>query len=90
MAFQIAGAMVFKESISSQAGPQILEPVLRSEILCQDTAMGDIMGDLQTRRAIIMGMDSEGIIKDQSESAFGWNAQLFFNFQGLSLVKVKI
>jgi elongation factor G len=30
------------------------------EILCGDSAMGDIMGDLQTRRAIIMGMDSEG------------------------------
>lgn len=59
MAFQIAGTMAFKEAFH-QAGPQILEPVYELEILCQDTAMGDIMGDLQTRRAIIMGMDSEG------------------------------
>lgn len=62
MAFQIAGTMAFKDSFHT-AAPQILEPVYELEILCQDEAMGDIMGDLQTRRAIILGMDSEGHYK---------------------------
>ncbi|MBK7358630.1 MAG: elongation factor G [Saprospiraceae bacterium] len=62
MAFQIAGTMAFKEAFHS-AGAQILEPVYELEILCGDDAMGDIMGDLQTRRAIILGMDSEGHYK---------------------------
>ncbi|MBK6545490.1 MAG: elongation factor G [Saprospiraceae bacterium] len=62
MAFQIAGTMAFKEAFHS-SGAQILEPVYELVILCQDEAMGDIMGDLQTRRAIILGMDSEGHYK---------------------------
>lgn len=59
MAFQIAGAQAFKEAFV-HAAPQILEPIYDLEILCSDDVMGDIMGDLQTRRAMIMGMDSEG------------------------------
>ena len=59
MAFQIAGTMAFKNNFQN-AGPQLLEPIYDLEVLCADTVMGDIMGDLQTRRAIIMGMDSEG------------------------------
>ncbi|MBK6822095.1 MAG: elongation factor G [Saprospiraceae bacterium] len=59
MAFQIAGTMAFKEAFQ-HAGAQIMEPVYDLEILCSDEVMGDIMGDLQTRRAIIMGMDSDG------------------------------
>jgi elongation factor G len=59
MAFQIASAMCFKEAFE-QANPQILEPLYDLTILCSDEVMGDIMGDLQTRRAIIMGMDSDG------------------------------
>ena len=59
MAFQIAGTMAFKESFQ-HAAAQIMEPVYDLEILCLDDVMGDIMSDLQTRRAIIMGMDSDG------------------------------
>lgn len=59
MAFQIAGTMAFKNNFQN-AGPQLLEPIYDLEVLCGDTVMGDIMGDLQTRRAIIMGMDSDG------------------------------
>lgn len=59
MAFQIAGTMAFKNNFQN-AGPQLLEPIYDLEVLCGDTMMGDIMGDLQTRRAIIMGMDSDG------------------------------
>ena len=39
---------------------QILEPIYDVEITTNDEYMGDVMGDLQTRRAIIMGMDSDG------------------------------
>ncbi|HRI00966.1 MAG TPA: elongation factor G [Saprospiraceae bacterium] len=59
MAFQIAGTMAFKDAFH-QAGAQLLEPVYDLTILCSDTHTGDIMGDLQTRRSIIMGMDTEG------------------------------
>jgi elongation factor G len=59
MAFQIAGAMAFKEAFV-KAAPQILEPIYDLTVLCSGDVMGDVMGDLQTRRAMILGMDSEG------------------------------
>jgi len=59
MAFMIASAQAFKNAFNKSA-PQLLEPIYDLEILCSDTVMGDVMGDLQTRRAIIQGMDSEG------------------------------
>lgn len=59
MAFQLAGTMAFKNAFQ-HAGPQILEPIYDLSILCGDDVMGDVMGDLQTRRAIIMGMEREG------------------------------
>lgn len=59
MAFQIASTMAFKEAFL-KAGPQILEPIYDLEVMCDAEVMGNVMGDLQTRRAIIMGMDSEG------------------------------
>jgi elongation factor G len=59
MAFQIAGTMAFKEAFHD-AAPQILEPIYDLEVMCDAEVMGNVMGDLQTRRAIIMGMDSEG------------------------------
>ncbi|MCC6413885.1 MAG: elongation factor G, partial [Saprospiraceae bacterium] len=59
MAFQIASTMAFKEAFH-EAGPQILEPIYNLEVMCDADVMGAVMGDLQTRRAIIMGMDAEG------------------------------
>ncbi|HEY3386303.1 MAG TPA: elongation factor G [Saprospiraceae bacterium] len=59
MAFQLAGTMAFKTAFQ-HAGPQLLEPIYDLSILCADDVMGDVMGDLQTRRAIIMGMEREG------------------------------
>jgi elongation factor G len=59
MAFQLAGTMAFKTAFQ-HAGPQLLEPIYDLSILCADEVMGDVMGDLQTRRAIIMGMEREG------------------------------
>ena len=59
MAFMLAASNVFKNSFQ-HAGPQILEPIYDVEILCSGDVMGDVMGDLQTRRAIIMGMEASG------------------------------
>lgn len=59
MAFMIAATMGFKSAFQ-QANPQLLEPIYEVNILCADDVMGEIMGDLQTRRAIIMGMGAEG------------------------------
>lgn len=59
MAFMLASIGAFKSAFKV-AQPQILEPIYDVEITCPESAMGDIMGDLQTRRAIIMGMDSDG------------------------------
>ena len=59
MAFMIASSQAFKEAFP-MAGPQILEPIYDVQILCDGEVMGEVMGDLQTRRAIIMGMDAEG------------------------------
>jgi elongation factor G len=59
MAFQLAATFGFKENFHN-AGPQILEPIYDVEVLCNSEVMGAVMGDLQTRRAIIAGMDSDG------------------------------
>ena len=59
MAFQIASTMAFKEAFH-KAGPQLLEPLYDMEVMCDADVMGAVMGDLQTRRAIIMGMDADG------------------------------
>ncbi len=59
MAFQLAATNVFKNSFQL-ARPQILEPIHDVEILCSDDVMGDIMSDLQSRRAMILGMGAEG------------------------------
>lgn len=59
MAFMLASIGAFRAAFKN-AGPQILEPIEEVNITCSDAAMGDIMGDLQGRRAIIMGMDSDG------------------------------
>ncbi len=59
MAFQIAGMMAFREGFHD-AGPQILEPIYDLEVMVDAEYMGSVMGDLQTRRAVVMGMDSEG------------------------------
>ena len=59
MAFKTAGAMAFKEAFHL-ADPQLLEPINYLEVLCPDELTGNIMGDLQSRRAIVEGFDTEG------------------------------
>lgn len=59
ISFKIAGLMAFKQAFQ-QADPQILEPVYTVTVLCPDDLTGSIISDLQSRRAIMEGMDTEG------------------------------
>ncbi len=59
ISFKLAGRHAFREAFKN-AGPQILEPIYDVEVLVPEDRMGDVMTDLQGRRAIIMGMGAEG------------------------------
>lgn len=59
ISFQIAGKMAFRDAFNS-ANPKLLEPIYDTEVLVPEELMGDVMTDLQSRRAMIMGMDSQG------------------------------
>jgi len=59
ISFKLAGRNAFKEAFKN-AGPKILEPIYDVEVILPEDKMGDVMTDLQGRRAVIMGMDHEG------------------------------
>jgi elongation factor G len=59
MAFKIASAMAFKKAME-QANPVILEPIMKVEVRVPEQFMGDIIGDLNSRRGKILGMEPEG------------------------------
>ncbi|WP_407569235.1 elongation factor G [Deinococcus altitudinis] len=59
MAFKIAGSMALKEAVQ-KGGPALLEPVMRVEVTVPDDFMGDIIGDLNSRRGQIQGMEARG------------------------------
>jgi elongation factor G len=56
MAFKIAGSMCFKEGVK-KAKPVLLEPMMKVEVTTPEEYMGDVMGDLNSRRGIVQGMD---------------------------------
>jgi len=58
ISFRLAGRNAFKEAFKN-ASPKILEPIYELEVLVPGERMGDVMSDLQGRRAIVMGMSSE-------------------------------
>ncbi len=59
ISFQIAGKMAFRDAFHN-ANPKLLEPIYDTEVMVPEELMGDVMTDLQSRRAMIMGMDSSG------------------------------
>ncbi len=59
VAFQIAGRQVFKKCVM-EAGPVILEPIMKLVVTCPDDCLGDILGDLSRRRGKVQGSDSAG------------------------------
>lgn len=86
MAFKIAGSMAFKEG-AAKAGPVLLEPIMAVEVVSPDDFMGDVMGDLNSRRGRIMGMNSRAgaqVIEAQVPLAqmFGYATDLRSKTQG--------
>ncbi len=56
MAFKIAGSMCFKDA-AAKARPVLLEPIMKVEVVTPEEYMGDVMGDLNSRRGLVQGMD---------------------------------
>ncbi len=56
-AFQIAGSMAFKDAVA-KAGPKLMEPMMKLEIIVPEQYLGDVIGDLTARRGSVQGMDS--------------------------------
>ena len=61
IAFKIAGSMAFKEA-AKKAGVVLLEPIMEVEVETPDDYVGDVIGDLNSRRGKIMGMENKGVI----------------------------
>ena len=58
MAFKIAGSMAFKAAIA-KADPVLLEPIMKVDVTVPEEYMGDVIGDLNSRRGRIEGMDAQ-------------------------------
>jgi elongation factor G len=59
MAFKIAGSMGFKKAME-QAAPVLLEPIMRMEITVPDDCIGDVIGDMNSRRGKVLGVEPKG------------------------------
>ena len=59
MAFKVAGSMAFQKA-AAEAQPVILEPIMSMEIIVPEDFMGDVIGDMNSRRGKVLGMDSKG------------------------------
>jgi elongation factor G len=86
MAFKIAGTMAFKEA-ARKAKPILLEPIMNVEVSTPDDYMGDVMGDLSSRRGKLGGMEQRGnsqIIRAQVplSEMFGYATDLRSRTQG--------
>ncbi|HIQ99684.1 MAG TPA: elongation factor G [Candidatus Scybalocola faecavium] len=86
MAFHIAGSLAFKDAMS-KAGAVLLEPIMKVEVTMPEEYMGDVIGDINSRRGRIEGMDDVGggkIIKAYVPLAemFGYSTDLRSRTQG--------
>jgi elongation factor G len=86
MAFKIAGSMALKEA-SRRARPVLLEPIMRIEVVTPDDYMGDVIGDLNSRRGRVGGMEQRGnsqVIRAQVplSEMFGYATDLRSRTQG--------
>ncbi len=59
MAFKIAASMCFKKG-AREANPVLLEPIMRMEVVVPEENMGDVIGDINSRRGRVLGVDSKG------------------------------
>lgn len=60
LAFEIAGRAAFREAVQ-KAGPKLLEPVMKVEVVTPDEYAGSVMGDLNSRRGQIQGTETRGV-----------------------------
>jgi len=86
MAFKIAGQMGFKKA-AEMAKPVLLEPIMAVEVVTPDEYMGDVMGDLSSRRGRIEGMEARGntqVVRAQVplSEMFGYSTDLRSRTQG--------
>ena len=86
MAFKIAGSMAFKEA-ARRATPILLEPIMSVEVVTPEEYMGDVIGDLSSRRGKVEGMEQRGsaqVIRAQVPLAemFGYSTDLRSRTQG--------
>jgi elongation factor G len=93
MAFKIAGSMAFKEA-AKRAHPIILEPMMNVEVVVPDAYMGDILGDLSSRRGKIGGMTQRGEAQVVDASVplsemFGYSTKLRSQSQGRAVYSME-
>ena len=87
MAFHIAGSLAFKDAMK-KASPVLLEPIMRVEVTMPEEYMGDVIGDINSRRGRIEGMDDLGggkIVRGfvPLSEMFGYSTDLRSRTQGL-------
>lgn len=93
IAFKLAGLNAFKLAFQ-QADPQVLEPIYHVEVRCPDDLTGAVMGDIQQRRGMVEGIDSEGhftVVKAQVPHAemHNFSSSLRSSTQGRARFKMK-
>jgi len=93
MAFKIAGSMAFKEA-ARQANPCLLEPVMKVEVVSPEAYMGDVLGDLSSRRGKIGGMMQRGEAQVISATVplgemFGYSTKLRSMSQGRAVYSME-
>jgi elongation factor G len=86
MAFKIAGSIAFKEA-TAKANPIILEPIMKVSVLVPEEYMGDVIGDLSSRRGNILSMDDKNGVKQVDANVplsemFGYASDLRSKTQG--------
>ncbi|MDX2192593.1 MAG: elongation factor G [Gemmatimonadales bacterium] len=93
MAFKIAGSMAYKEAAKS-AGPVILEPIMEVEVVTPSDFLGDVIGDLSSRRGKVGGMTQRGdaqvvAAKVPLAEMFGYSTQLRSMTQGRAVYSMQ-
>jgi len=93
MAFKIAGSMAFKEA-ARQAHPALLEPMMNVEVVVPEAYMGDVLGDLSSRRGKIGGMTQRGEAQVIASSVplsemFGYSTKLRSMTQGRAVYSME-
>ena len=86
MAFHIAGSLAFKEAMA-KAGAVLLEPIMKVEVTMPEEYMGDVIGDINSRRGRIEGMEDIGAGKQVNayvplSEMFGYSTDLRSRTQG--------